>query len=252
VNPDLTLAQQPDRGPIFVKSRPVRTGDIDVAKQVRLDAVARYLQDIGNDNIEAAGAIDTHPLWIVRRTVVDVVRPAIWPEELTMTRWCSGFSTRWANMRVRFDGSNGALMETEGFWINISAESGMPTRMSDDFMRPLEESTDEHRLKWKRVLAENAPEADDAGVLDTPFALRATDIDPFDHVNNAVYWQAVEEVLSARIELRTVPHRALIEYLSPIVSSDDVVLRSRVDDKTVTVWFLVGEALRAVAQVSAL
>jgi len=74
VNPDLTLAQQPDRGPIFVKSRPVRTGDIDVAKQVRLDAVARYLQDIGNDNIEAAGAIDTHPLWIVRRTVVDVVR----------------------------------------------------------------------------------------------------------------------------------------------------------------------------------
>src|SRR3546814_3465137 len=77
-------------------------------------------------------------------------------------------------------------METEGFWINISAESGMPTRMSDDFMRPLEESTDEHRLKWKRVLAENAPEADDAGVLDTPFALRATDIDPFDHVNNAV------------------------------------------------------------------
>jgi len=169
-----------------------------------------------------------------------------------MTRWCSGFSTRWANMRVRFDGSNGALMETEGFWINISAESGMPTRMSDDFMRPLEESTDEHRLKWKRVLAENAPEADDAGVLDTPFALRATDIDPFDHVNNAVYWQAVEEVLSARTELRTVPHRALIEYLSPIVSSDDVVLRSRVDDKTVTVWFLVGEALRAVAQVSAL
>ncbi|MDJ0106259.1 thioesterase, partial [Rhodococcus erythropolis] len=93
---------------------------------------------------------------------------------------------------------------------------------------------------------------DDAGVLDTPFALRATDIDPFDHVNNAVYWQAVEEVLSARTELRTVPHRALIEYLSPIVSSDDVVLRSRVDDKTVTVWFLVGEALRAVAQVSAL
>ena len=155
-------------------------------------------------------------------------------------------------MRVRFDGSNGALMETEGFWINISAESGMPTRMSDDFMRPLEESTDEHRLKWKRVLAENAPEADGAGVLDTPFALRATDIDPFDHVNNAVYWQAVEEVLSARTELRTVPHRALIEYLSPIVSSDDVVLRSRVDDKTVTVWFLVGEALRAVAQVSAL
>ncbi|MDI9918095.1 acyl-ACP thioesterase domain-containing protein, partial [Rhodococcus sp. IEGM 1379] len=252
VNPDLTLAVQPNRGPIFVKSRPVRTGDIDAAKQIRLDGIARYLQDIGNDNIEAADAIDTHPFWIVRRTVIDVIRPAIWPEDLTMTRWCSGFSTRWANMRVRFDGSNGALIETEGFWINISPTSGMPTRMSDDFMKPLEESTDEHRLKWTRIIADNAPQADEPDVLDTPFTLRVTDIDPFDHVNNAVYWQAVEEIISARTELRSVPHRALIEYLSPIVAGDEVILRSRVDNSGLTVWFLVGDALRAVARVSAL
>ncbi|MGC0365365.1 acyl-ACP thioesterase [Rhodococcus sp. 27YEA15] len=252
MNPDLTLAPQPDRGSVFVTSRPVRTGDIDVDKQVRLDAVARYLQDIGNDNIVAVDAIDSHPLWIVRRTVVDVVRPAVWPEQLTLTRWCSGFSTRWANMRVRFDGSNGALLETEGFWINISATSGMPTRMSDDFMKPLEETTDEHRLKWKRVLAENAPDADLPDVLDTEFPLRRADIDPFDHVNNAVYWQAVEEVAAARTDLLSVPHRALIEYLSPVVAGDDITLRSRVDDSAVTVWFLAGGQLRAVARVSAL
>ena len=53
MNPDLTLAQQPDRGPIFVKSRPVRTGDIDVAKQVRLDAVARYLQQLRQKRSQA-------------------------------------------------------------------------------------------------------------------------------------------------------------------------------------------------------
>lgn len=252
MNPECTLADQPDRGPVFVRTRPVRTGDIDVTKRVRLDSIARYLQDIGNDNIEAVGAIDTHPLWIVRRTVVDVIRPAVWPEHLTMTRWCSGFSTRWANMRVRFDGSNGALMETEGFWIHISAESGMPTRMSDEFMAPLEESTDERRLKWKRVLTENAPAPDAPGVVDRLFPLRASDIDPFDHVNNAVYWQAVEEVTRLRTDLRAVPHRALIEYLAPVVSDDKVVLRSRVDGNTVTVWFVVDDTLRAVAQVSPL
>ncbi|MDV6268021.1 acyl-[acyl-carrier-protein] thioesterase [Rhodococcus globerulus] len=252
MNSDLTLAPQPDRGPIFVKTRPVRTGDINAAKALRLDGVARYLQDIATDNIEAIEAVDTHPFWIVRRTVIDVIRPAIWPEYLTMTRWCSAFSTRWANMRVRFDGSNGALIETEGFWIHISAESGMPTRMSDDFMKPLEESTDEHRLKWKRVIADNAPDAEAPGVIDTPFTLRVTDIDPFDHVNNAVYWQAVEEVISTRTALRSTPHRAVIEYLSPLVAGDDVVLRSHVEGSRLTVWFLVGDALRAVAQVSAL
>lgn len=256
MNPDLSFAGQPTSGPIFVRSRPVRTGDIDAGKQLRLDGIARYLQDIATDNLESSGA-DDHPLWIVRRTVVDVIRPATWPEHVTMTRWCSGFSTRWANMRVRFDGSKGALIETVGFWIHISAESGMPARMSDEFMKPLEESTDEHRLKWKRMIAENAPDADAPDVLDTQFPLRVTDIDPFDHVNNAVYWQAVEEIISARSELRTVPHRAVLEYLSPIIAGDDIVLRSRLDRSTpnrstLTVWFLVGDALRAVAQVSAL
>lgn len=79
----------------------------------------------------------------------------------------------------------------------------------------------------------------------------------FDHVNNAVYWQAVEELLADHEHpgggrLVDNPHRAVLEYLSPIVSTDRIVLRSRRDDTSLTVWFLVDDALRAVARVGPL
>lgn len=246
---DRPLAERKDGATVFEASRTVRTGDIDAGRRLRLDGIARYLQDIGTDNLDALDALDTHPLWIVRRTVIDVLRPAVWPETLDLSRWCTAFSTRWAAMRVRIEGSKDALVETEGFWINISPDSGMPTRMSDSFIAAIEGSTDEHRLKWKQTLTEPLPDPG-PGVEDVPFPLRATDIDPFDHVNNAVYWQAVEEVLGP--ELRSRPHRAVIEYLSPVQSSDKVVLRTRRDDSTVTVWFLVEDAIRAVARVGEL
>ncbi|MFZ2175625.1 MAG: acyl-ACP thioesterase domain-containing protein [Rhodococcus sp. (in: high G+C Gram-positive bacteria)] len=254
---DQPLAAAPPRGQFFETSWPVRTGDIDAAKRLRLDGVARYLQDIGLDNLDAVDAADTHPLWIVRRTVIDVRRPAVWPERVHLKRWCSALSTRWTNMRVQIEGEKGALIETEGFWIHISSQTGMPTRIDDDFIERLGESAGETRLKWKRWLAENAPAQDADGVVDSEFVLRRTDIDPFDHVNNAVYWQAVEELLVDHEHpdggrLVDSPHRAVLEYLYPIVSTDKIVLRSRRDETTLMVWFLVDDTLRAVARVSTL
>ena len=45
--------------------------------------------------------------------------------------------------------------------------------------------------------------------------MRFTDFDVLDHVNNAVYWEAVEEELARRRELRA-PLRAELEHRAPI------------------------------------
>ena len=67
------LTALPDGANPYSTVRTVRTGDVDTGKRLRLDGVARYLQDIGTDNLVAVGANDSDPLWIVRRTVVDVL-----------------------------------------------------------------------------------------------------------------------------------------------------------------------------------
>jgi acyl-ACP thioesterase len=243
------LSAPPADGDGFRTERPLRAGDVDTDNRLRYDSVARYLQDIGSDNLDASGLDGTDPLWIVRRTVIDVRRPAVWPDRIALHRWCSGLSTRWSNMRVDISSPKGALIETEAFWINISPTTGMPTRISDEGIGFLQRTTDEHRLKWKAWLTEPLPAPSST---DFEFPLRVTDIDAFNHVNNAAYWQAVEEVVADADDITSVPHRAVIEYMSPILAREHVIIRQRREGSTITIWFVVDEKVRTVARFSPL
>ncbi len=52
------------------------------------------------------------------------------------------------------------------------------------------------------------------------YPVRFTDIDLFDHMNNAVYWSVVEDYLSTRPELLGSPLRVTIEHEAPIALGD--------------------------------
>jgi acyl-ACP thioesterase len=105
-----------------------------VAGRLRLDAAARHIQDIGQDQLRELGFEAIHPLWIVRRTMIDMIKPIEFSDMLRLRRWCSATSTRWCEKRVRIDGRKGGLIESEAFWININPDTFMPSRISDDFL----------------------------------------------------------------------------------------------------------------------
>ena len=150
---DKTLMPVPDGHPaVFERSWPLRVGDIDRSGRLRLDAAARLIQDIGQDHVHALGFDKTHPVGVVRRTMVDLIRPIEFQDMLRLRRWCSGTSTRWCEIRVRIDGGQGGLIESEAFWININRDTGMPSRLSDDFLDELQRTTDVHRLRWTPCL----------------------------------------------------------------------------------------------------
>ena len=115
----------------------------------RLDGVARYIQEVGAEHLIDAGYAEIHPHWIVQRTVIDVIEPLDWPNDITFRRWCSGISLRWCSMRVRLDGSNGGRIETEGFWINMNKDTLTPSLMAEGFFNRLATTTENHRLKWR-------------------------------------------------------------------------------------------------------
>ncbi|GAA5044168.1 acyl-[acyl-carrier-protein] thioesterase [Nocardia callitridis] len=240
---DQPLTPPPPRGVGFASAWPVRAGDVDPYDRLRFDAVARYLQDIAWENLHQTTLARTDPNWIVRRTVIDVVRPILWPDEVSLLRWCSATSTRWTNMRVSIRGAHGGLIETEGFWINISESTGMPSRISDEGLAYLARTTAENRLRWRPYLTDATPPESDT---DLPFPVRVTDIDQYNHVNNACYWQAVEQFLVDYPKLLAGPHRAVIEYVAPVLARQHVSVRSRYEagDRTgapvLRLWFVVG------------
>ena len=243
------LSERKEGARFFEADYRVRTGDVDQEMRVRLDAVARYLQDIANDNIEATDFGATDPFWIVRRPIIAVIRPFTWPAGITAQRWCGALSTRWTNMRVRLTADHetnrfnpepreGGLIETEAFWINVN-EQGMPSRLTDEAFEMLSSMTDEHRLRWKSMNPATAPSVDEVTLPDREHVLRITDFDPFKHLNNAAYLEAIEDELVDHPDLVDVPHRAVVEYLRPITPGTPITLRRVREPERLLVWMLI-------------
>lgn len=254
------LGDRKDGARFFQAQYRVRTDDVDQEMRVRLDAVARYLQDIANDNIDATTFTESDPFWIVRRTIIDVIAPITWPGNVTAQRWCGALSTRWTNMRVRLtsehetnrfnpDQRPAGRIETEGFWINVN-EQGMPSRITDDAFEMLKQTATEYRLRWRSMNSDAAPDADDVELPDRPHVLRSTDFDPFKHLNNAAYLEAVEDELVDHPDLVDRPHRLVIEYLRPIVPGSELTLRRRRVDDRLEIWILMGAEKTVAATVS--
>jgi acyl-ACP thioesterase len=248
---------------VFDREWPLRVADIDRDGRLRLDAAARHIQDIGQDQLRQLGFEESHPLWIVRRTMVDLIRPIEFQDTLRLRRWCSGTSNRWCEMRVRIDGRKGGLIESEAFWININRDTQMPSRIADDFLEGLQRTTKVDRLRWKAYLKPGARETADQ-VREYP--IRFTDIDLFDHMNNSVYWSVVEDYLAAMPEMLRGPIRVTLEHQAPIALGDKLEILAHLHPagstaqfgeelakKTVTtLTYAVGDEAKAIASIFAL
>jgi acyl-ACP thioesterase len=262
VSLDKVMMPVPDGHPdVFDREWPLRVADIDREGRLRFDAAARHIQDIGQDQLREMGFEETHPLWIVRRTMVDLIRPVEFGDMLRMRRWCSGTSNRWCEMRVRIDGKRGrGLIESEAFWININRDTEIPARIADDFLEGLLRTTDIDRLRWKAYLT--ADSRDGAAEIHE-FPVRVTDIDLFDHMNNSVYWSVIEDYLASFPELLAAPLRVTIEHDAPVALGDKLEIISHVHpagstdrfgadlaDRTVrTLTYAVGDETKAVASI---
>ncbi|WP_067813499.1 acyl-[acyl-carrier-protein] thioesterase [Nocardia inohanensis] len=240
------LAPVPSTGHIFDVTRRLGTVDMDENQGLRIDGIARHIQDAGVDHLVHCDALESHPHWIVRRTVIDVIRPITWPAQLRLRRWCSGISPRWCTMRVRIDADNGGLVETEGFWIHMNKETMSPSRVADEFFDLMCTTTDEQRLRWKQWLTEPLPAGHGIG-----FPLRRTDIDHFGHVTNTAYWHAVHEFTADATQFTDGPHRFVLEYNKPIRYGQQLDIHTRRTPDALTLWFSVEGDVRAVAQLRA-
>lgn len=243
---DHRLGPLPDTGYVYRTAWRVATGDIGGDLHLRLDSVARYIQEVGAENLVDAGEAEDHPHWLVQRTVIDVIEPIEFPNEVSFSRWCSALSSRWCTMRVDLVGSDGGRIETEGFWIAINAKTLTPQRVSDTLVERFATTTTEHRLKWRPWLT-------DPHDLEhvSPFPLRRTDIDLFEHVTNTAYWHAIHEVTALVPDVCTPPYRAVIEYRRPIKYGENVALgwirRDTAATPEVHIALSVGDEVRAAA-----
>jgi acyl-ACP thioesterase len=204
------MAGRPFDARTFAGARRVRLGDCSPGGRLRLDATARYLQDLSDDDTRDAGLAQM--TWVVRRTVIDVYRFPTYLEPLDMVTWCSGIGSRWAERRVDIAGADQGQgsIRSATLWVHLDPESLRPTRPAREFEAIFGQSGADRRVSSRLTL-----DGPSSGLELVAWPLRFTDFDVMDHVNNAVAFVLVEEVLARRRDLRA-PLRVEVEYRSPI------------------------------------
>ena len=92
-------------------------------------------------------------------------------------------------------------------------------------------------------LLRGKPEVSDAS---TEWKMRATDIDALNHMNNAVYWEALEELVRANGGMKS-PVEIVLEHHDAIERGDEVSIRWRIEGDRLYLWHVVNDGRIAAA-----
>jgi acyl-ACP thioesterase len=221
----------------FTTRRRISLSDTNATARLRLDAIARYLQDVASEDWLDAGFDHDSHVWVVRRTELQLqeqFRPEDW---IALDTWCSGVAGSAAERRYSIRGDAGGRLEAVSIWIHL--DHGLrPKRLDERFLETYGSSAAGRRARTRFTLP--APDAFEG----ERWSFRATDVDRLGHVNNAAYWVPVEERWASRLDP---PISAILEYRQPIdVGEPTVLIEGREQ-----LWLAVGEELRAAAAVHA-
>lgn len=203
------LVGPPPGGRIFQSD--ARTGFADCAPsgRIRLDALARWLQDVAYADVEDAG-LASMAVWVVRRTRIHVRRFPRFGERFSVATFCSGLGKMWGERRttVRRVGQPDADVESVALWVHLDPTSWRPTPFDDREAELYGSAAAGRRVSAR--LRHPAPLTD--GPART-WLFRAVDLDIAGHINNAAYWETLEEELLAGPE--PVRIDAEIEFRTP-------------------------------------
>jgi acyl-ACP thioesterase len=238
------LVPLPDRGRTFATRRRAHLADLDARGRVRLDAVARFLQDSAIEDVDETGWGLPEHVWFVRAMRIDVEAPLLADRDVEIVTWCSGVGAIAAGRRWSISGDRGGRVEVDSVWIHL-APNGVPARIEDFGLYAA--AADGRRVSTRTALPE--PSATSPRLA---WPLRATDIDLHGHVNNAVYWQAVEHLVATTGPDARRPLRARLDYREPVDLGDELELTTSRGSDHLAIGFVVGERVKAVASVAAL
>jgi len=219
------------------RSRRVRLGDVNASGRLRLDALARYLQDIAWDDAEDAGVGAGR--WVLRRVELRLTRLPTFGDEVDLVTSCSGAGSHWAERRTVVHGDR-ADVESAAIWVHVD-DGGRPKPLDPGFASIWGEVP----KVSARLRLPGPPKAAEV----RPWPLRAGDIDVLGHLNNAVALAAVEDELAHRTTGRRLV-TADVEYRAAVDPGDTVAVAGVEDGDTVSVWLLVDGDVRVAARVA--
>jgi acyl-CoA thioesterase FadM len=181
---------------------------------VRTSVLLRYTQDLAGVHSAARGFdrdwyAEREITWLVRAAEIGVIAPIEAGAELVGTTRVLGWRRVWARRRTEFHDPSGVLVAWVHIdWVLVDAR-GAPTRIPAEFDGVFGASAATFGLA--RVTVGDGPD----GASRLAVQVRPQELDPMDHVNNAVYADWLDEaviVAGGLDAIRAIPRLARLEY----------------------------------------
>jgi acyl-ACP thioesterase len=214
------IVPPPEHGRMY--SSWVKPGLADAAPsgRARLDALARWIQDVSYADMEDAGLAHL-AVWVIRRMRISVARFPRFGERFKMETFCSGLGRMWAERRVTIApeaGGEGSV-EAVTLWVHLDPSGERPTPLL-----PAEIDTFSEAASGRRVTARlRHPRPQDV-VEERRWRFRHIDCDLASHVNNSAYFQPLEEELLSDSTREPDRLDVEIEFRSPAQPGEKLVL----------------------------
>jgi acyl-ACP thioesterase len=234
----------PARGRIYATSRTVRSTDATADGRLRLDGLARFLQDAAADDVRDSGW-DEGLAWLLRRSVLRLREFPRLGNAVRLRTFCSALGPRWAERTTTLSSGDRDLIQATALWVAVGRHSGAAVPLGQDFRAVYGPSALDRKASARLFHPRPGQER---GRHSCPWPLRSADFDTAGHVNNSVHWAAVEDALAGAAWL---PARAEIEYPRPMLPGcrpDLIAIRS---DKQLQAWLTAGPEVFASARLTA-
>jgi acyl-ACP thioesterase len=211
---------------VFRERRRPGLADCAPSGRLRLDAIARWAQDVAYSDVADAD-VGHGVAWVVRRSRIRVIRFPRFGEQFVVSTFCSGLGRMWAERRTTIAGAHRGRAEVElvTLWVHLDPVTGRPTKLGEDEIEVWGESAGGRRVtaRLRHPNPEAVAEPPAATQERLPWRFRATDCDVAGHVNNAAYLLPLEEELLQEADPQALDLE--IEYRSPSQPGDKLVLR---------------------------
>jgi acyl-ACP thioesterase len=219
------LVARPKGGRAYTMAARPGMADCAPSGRIRLDALARWLQDIAFADVEDAGLAD-RAVWVVRRTRLKVRRFPRFSERCTLVTYCSGLGRMWAERRTTITNSVTEEPEVEAvsLWVHLDPHTRLPSPLTEAELEAYGTAAAGRRVRarLRQPGPGPGPGPGDGGSERWPWTFRATECDLAGHINNAAFWQPLEEQL-----LRGTDPDGLdveLEYRNPLQPGEKVVI----------------------------
>ena len=206
---------------VWMQEMEVHSYEVDLSKRLALDAALKYLQEAAWNHAEHLGVGHSHllcrnQLWLLSRMTVMAEAYPEWGQSVLVRTWPRGAKSLWAlrDFEILDLGGNRLLGATSA-WLVYGLNSRRPQRV-DQTVGALRTFPDRCAIQCDPdKLSESVP----AG--GSPLAVRYSDLDLNDHVNNTTYARWILDSYPVEYHRKHQVRRLAINFLTEL-GADDV------------------------------